>query len=74
VIISLDGFDFITNFSGVLATVNNVGPGFSVVGSTGNYSGFSVLSKLVFCFDMLAGRLELYPLLLLFAPSAWKKN
>lgn len=74
VIISFDGFDFTTNFTGVLATLNNIGPGFSLVGSTGNYSIFSIPSKLVFCFDMLAGRLELYPLLLLCAPSAWKKN
>ncbi len=74
IIISLDGFDFMTNFSSVLATLNNVGPGFSVVGSTGNYADFSLLSKIVFCFNMLAGRLELYPLLLLFVPMAWKKN
>lgn len=74
VVISLDGFDFTTNLTAVITTVNNVGPGFGLVGSTGNYSGFGILSKLVFCFDMLAGRLELYPLLLLFAPSAWKKS
>ncbi len=74
IIIAFDGYDFTTNFSAVLTTVNNVGPGFGVVGSTGNYSSFSILSKIVFCFDMLAGRLELYPLLLLFAPSAWKKH
>lgn len=74
IVVAFDGYDFTTNFSAVLATVNNVGPGFGVVGSTGNYSSFSILSKIVFCFDMLAGRLELYPLLLAFAPSAWKKN
>lgn len=74
IIIAFDGYDFTTNFSAVLTTVNNVGPGFGVVGSTGNYSSFSILSKIIFCFDMLAGRLELYPLLLLFAPSAWKKH
>ena len=73
-LISLDGFDFSTNFTSVLATLNNTGPGISMVGSTGNYSEFSVFSKLVFCFNMLAGRLELYPLLLIFIPSAWKKN
>ncbi|MBQ2971197.1 MAG: TrkH family potassium uptake protein [Ruminococcus sp.] len=74
VLISFNGFDFTTNFTSVLATINNTGPGFSMVGSAGNYSQFSVFSKLVFCFNMLAGRLELYPLLLIFIPQAWKKN
>lgn len=73
-LISLNGFDFTTNFTSVLATINNTGPGFSMVGSTGNYSEFSVFSKIVFCFNMLAGRLELYPLLLIFIPTSWKKN
>ena len=73
-LISFDGFDFTTNFTSVLATLNNTGPGFSMVGSAGNYSEFSVFSKIVFCFNMLAGRLELYPLLLIFIPPAWKKN
>ncbi len=73
-LIAFDGFDFTTNFTSVLATINNTGPGFSVVGSAGNYSEFSVFSKLVFCFNMLLGRLELYPLLLIFIPQAWKKN
>lgn len=73
-LISLNGFDFTTNFTSVLATINNTGPGFSMVGSAGNYSEFSIFSKLVFCFNMLAGRLELYPLLLIFIPTAWKKN
>ncbi len=74
ILISFDGFDFTTNFTSVLATLNNTGPGFSMVGSAGNYSEFSVFSKIVFCFNMLAGRLELYPLVLLFIPSSWKKN
>lgn len=73
-LIAINGFDFTTNFTSVLATFNNTGPGFSIVGSAGNYSGFSVLSKIVFIFDMIAGRLELYPLLLIFMPTAWKKN
>ncbi len=73
-IVSLDGFDLETNFTSVLATLNNVGPGFGMVGSVGNYSQFSMLSKFVFCFDMIAGRLELYPLILLLTPSAWKKH
>lgn len=73
-IISLDGFDFTTNFTAVMATLNNIGPGLSVVGPTGNYSGFSVLSKYILAFDMLAGRLELYPLLLFLAPGTWRRK
>lgn len=74
IIVSFDGYDYITNFTSVLATLNNTGPGLGIVGSAGNYSSFSALSKVVFCFNMLAGRLELYPLLLIFIPSAYKKK
>ena len=74
ILISLNGFDFTTNLTSVLATLNNTGPGMSLVGSTGNYAGFSVFSKIVFCFNMLAGRLELYPFLLIFIPQAWKRS
>ncbi len=74
ILISFNGFDFVTNFTSVLATLNNTGPGFSMVGSAGNYAQFSAFSKIVFCFNMLAGRLELYPLVLIFIPSSWKKN
>ncbi|MBO4701356.1 MAG: TrkH family potassium uptake protein [Lachnospiraceae bacterium] len=73
-IVSIDKYDMVTNFTAVLATINNVGPGFEVVGATGNYAGFNYLSKIVFIFDMLAGRLELYPILLLFVPMMWKKH
>ncbi len=73
-IVSIDKYDMVTNFTAVLATMNNVGPGFEVVGATGNYAGFNYLSKIVFIFDMLAGRLELYPILLLFVPMMWKKH
>lgn len=73
-LISFNGFDYETTISSVLATLNNVGPGFSLVGSADNYAKFSVFSKIVFCFNMIAGRLELYPLILLFFPAAWKKN
>lgn len=73
-IVSFDKYDMVTNFTAVLATMNNVGPGFEVVGATGNYAGFNYLSKIVFIFDMLAGRLELYPILLLFVPMMWKKH
>ncbi len=60
-----------TSFTAVVATLNNIGPGLSEVGPIGNYSDFTALSKYVLMFDMLAGRLELFPLLLLFCPSVW---
>lgn len=68
-LIALNNFDLITNFSAVAATLNNIGPGLSLVGPIGNFSMFSDFSKLVLIFDMLAGRLELFPLLLLFVPN-----
>lgn len=73
VIVSLDGKDLITNFTAVATTINNVGPGLELVGPTQNFAHFSILSKLVFIFDMLAGRLEIFPILLLFSPTTWKK-
>ena len=72
-IISLDNQDFTTTFTSVMATLNNIGPGLSAVGPTGNFADFSILSKIVFCIDMLAGRLEIFPLLLLFFKGTWKK-
>ena len=74
ILISLNGFDFTTSFTSVLATLNNTGPGMGMVGSAGNYANFNIFSKIVFCFNMIAGRLELYPFLLIFMPSAWKRN
>lgn len=73
-LISLDNFDFTTNFTAVASALNNIGPGLSVVGPTGNFSAFSDFSKFVLMFDMLAGRLELYPLLILFLPSTWRRK
>ena len=73
-VISLDNFDFITNFTAAAATLNNTGPGLSMVGPVGSYAAFSPLSKLMLSFTMLAGRLELFPLILMFFPAAWKKN
>ncbi len=72
-ILSVEGYDFITNFSAVAATLNNIGPGLELAGPTQNFQFFSPLSKLVMIFDMLAGRLELFPMLLLFSPCTWKK-
>lgn len=72
-LISLDNFDFTTNFTAIVATLNNIGPGLSGVGPTCNFSSFSYLSKLVMIADMLIGRLEIFPILVLFAPTAWRK-
>ena len=71
-LISVDGFSSTTNFSAVLACVNNIGPGFDMVGPTCNFASYSVFSKLVLIFDMLAGRLEIFPILMLFSRSSWK--
>ena len=73
-VISLDGFSVGTNFSAVLACFNNIGPGLEAVGPTCNYAGYSVLSKLVLIMDMLAGRLEIFPILVLFSRSTWKRQ
>lgn len=73
-IISLDGYDITTNFTAVTATLNNIGPGLNMVGPTGNFSEFSDLSKLVFTFNMLAGRLELFPMIVFMMPSTWRNN
>ena len=72
-LIAFDNLDLTTNFTAVAATLNNIGPGLELVGPTSNFSVFSPFSKLILIFDMLAGRLELFPLLLLFARSTWKK-
>ena len=73
-IISIDNFSFMTNFSAVLACFNNIGPGFDVVGATCNYASFGIASKIVLIIDMLAGRLEIFPILVLFLPHAWKRG
>ena len=73
ILISFDNHDLVTNFTAVLATVNNMGPGLGLVGPAGNFAFFSIPSKLVLIFDMVAGRLELFPMLVLLAPSTWKK-
>lgn len=72
-LISLDGFDFETNFSAIMATFNNIGPGLADVGPTGSFANFSNFSKLVMIGDMLAGRLEIMPILVLFSRTTWKK-
>lgn len=72
--VSLDGFNFETNFTAVAATLNNIGPGLAGVGPTRNFGDYSLPSKLVLIFDMLAGRLELLPMLILFYPRTWMKH
>lgn len=71
-LLSFDGHDLVTNFTATLATMNNIGPGLELVGPTQNFAFFSDFSKYVLIFNMLAGRLELFPLLLLFHPGTWK--
>ena len=73
-LISLDNFDGSTTVSSVLATLNNIGPGLGAVGPAASFAGLSDLSKAVLCLDMLAGRLEIFPLLVLLLPSTWAKK
>jgi trk system potassium uptake protein TrkH len=72
-ILSFEETDLVTNFTAVTATLNNIGVGLEGVGPKGSISGFSPLSKLVLAFDMIAGRLELFPMLILFSPATYKK-
>ncbi len=72
-LIGVDELDFTTNFTAVAATLNNIGPGLEMVGPTQNFAVYSGFSKLVLMFDMLAGRLELFPMLIILVPSCWKK-
>ena len=72
--ISLDRFDFETNFSAVAACFNNIGPGFGVVGPMGSYADFSIFSKIVLTISMLLGRLEIFPFIILAMPATWSKN
>lgn len=73
-LISIDEFGFTTNFTAVVATLNNIGPGLELVGPTQNFSIFSVFSKFVLMFNMLAGRLELFPMMVLLMPTTWKRK
>lgn len=73
-IVSLNDFDFITNMSAVTTCLSNVGPGLNMAGPVENYAFFSGFSKLILCLDMLLGRLEIFPIIMLFAPSIWRKS
>ena len=72
-LVAIDGFSFETNLTAVVATLSNIGPGLGMVGPTGNFAAFSPFSKLVLSMCMLIGRLEIFPILMLFAPSAWQR-
>ena len=74
IIVSIDNFDFQTSFTSVISMAGNIGPGLGMVGPTGNYSQFSDCSKIVLIFDMLAGRLEIFPMLVLFYAGTWRKS
>ena len=73
-VVSAEGFDFDTSLSSVIACVNNIGPGIGAVGPMGNYSIFNGFTKLFLSFCMLLGRLEIFPIMMLFSPLVWRKN
>ncbi len=73
-LISIDGFNFDTTFSSVVACLNNIGPGLGIVGPAGNYSGFGPLAKITLIMDMLLGRLEIFPIVMLLSCAVWKKT
>ncbi len=73
-LLSLEGMDLVSTVTAVIACFNNIGPGLEIVGPMGNFADFSPAGKLLLSFDMLAGRLEIFPMLLLFAPSIWKRR
>lgn len=73
-ILSLENFDIVTTVTSVITCIHNIGPGLNMVGPTGSFASYSLLSKVVLSFDMLAGRLEILPMLVLLSPATWKKN
>ena len=73
VLVSIDSHSVATNFTAVLSCFNNMGPGLEAVGPTCNYSSYSAFSKIILCLDMLAGRLEIFPILVLLSRSTWKR-
>lgn len=73
-LVSINNFDFETTFTSVLTTMNNVGPGLGLVGAVENFAKFTGFSKIILCLDMLVGRLEIFPFLMLFSPALWRKK
>ncbi len=74
ILVSIEGNSLVTNFTAVVSCFNNIGPGFEGVSATSNFAHMGILSKLVLSFDMLAGRLEIFPMIILLVPSTWKRN
>ena len=74
ILVAIDNMDMETTISAVMTTLNNVGPGFGVVGPMGSFAEYSAFSKIIFSFDMLVGRLEIFPFLILFTAFAWRKK
>ena len=74
ILVAIDNMDMETTISAVMTTLNNVGPGFGVVGPMGSFADYSAFSKIIFSFDMLVGRLEIFPFLILFTAFAWRKK
>lgn len=74
ILVSFNNLDFTSTVSAVITCINNVGPGLGAVGPTSNFSALSAFSKIVLSADMLIGRLEIFPMLILFSPASWKKN
>lgn len=74
IVLSLENFDLTTTVTSVITCMHNIGPGLNMVGPMGNFASFSAVSKVVLVFDMLAGRLEILPILVLLSPATWKKN
>ena len=73
-LVSFDGYSFETNFTATISCVNNVGPALGSITPFGNFSEYSVFSKIVFSLDMLFGRLEIIPMIILFSPSTWRRR
>lgn len=73
-LVSLDGYDFETTFASVVSCMSNVGPGLGPAGPMGSFDIYSDLSKVLLSFAMLAGRLEIFPMLLLFSPDTWRRH
>ena len=74
IVVCFDGFDLVTSFTAVTATINNIGPGLGMVGPTGNFANFGLISKWVFIFDMIAGRLEIFPVLIMLSLATWRRK
>ena len=73
-LISINGFDMVTTITSVITCLNNIGPGFGMIGPNSNFAEFSNFSKLILSLNMLIGRLEIFPVLMLFSPAVWRRR